>query len=67
MRNRIRPTPPFQIAFEDVRGLLIVKIIVARGEAPVYMMNGVIYLRDGSSDVQARPEDLNRLVPEFAS
>ena len=66
VRNRIRPTPPFQITFEDMRGMVIVKIVVARGEAPVYMMNGVIYLRDGSSDVQAQPEDLKRLIPDYA-
>lgn len=67
VRSRIKPTPPIQFTFEDVRGLTIAKISVARGEAPIYMMNGVIYLRHGSADVQAQPEDLRRLVAEFAS
>jgi hypothetical protein len=66
VRTRIKPTPPIQIAFEDVRGLAIAKITVARGEAPVYMIGGVIYLRYGSADVQAQPDDLRRLVAEFA-
>ena len=66
VRSRIKPTPPIQFAFEDVRGLTIGKISVARGEAPVYMIGGVIYLRHGSADVQAQPEDLRRLVAEFA-
>ena len=55
---RIKPAPPVQITFEDVRGLIIAKIAVAHGEAPLYMMGGIIYLRRGSSDVQAQPEDV---------
>jgi len=66
VRNRIRPTPPFNVSFEDVRGLLIAKIVVARGESPLHMIDGVIYVRYGSSDVQAQPEDLRRLVSMYA-
>jgi hypothetical protein len=66
VRSRIKPTPPIQLTFEDVRDLTVAKITVARGEAPVYMIGGVIYLRYGSADVQAQPEDLRRLVAEFA-
>jgi hypothetical protein len=62
VRNHIRPIPPIQVDFEDVRGLVVARIVVARGEAPVYMIGGVIYVRDGSSDFQAQPEDLSRLV-----
>jgi hypothetical protein len=39
---------------------------VAQGEAPAYLMGGVIYIRCGSSDVQAQPEDLNTLITEYA-
>jgi len=67
VRNRIRPRPPVQIAFDEVRGLVIARIIVARGEALAYMMGGVIYVRDGSADVQAQPEDLGRLIAEYAT
>jgi len=65
-RSRIKPIPALQVAFEELRGLLIAKIVVARGEAPVYMIGGVVYVRDGSSDVQAQPEDLMRLITEYA-
>src|SRR5262249_42963430 len=66
VRNRIKPIPPVQITFEEVRGFIIAKIVVARGEAPVYMMDGRIYIRSGSSDVQAQPEDVQRLIAEYA-
>lgn len=62
VRNRIRPTPPIQITFAEIRGLLVSKIAVARGGALAYLLNGVIYVRYGSSDVPAQPEDLARLV-----
>lgn len=66
VRNRIRPAPPIQFTFEEFRGLIVVKIVVARGESLVHLLNGVIYIRSGSSDVQAQPEDFTRLVAEFA-
>jgi hypothetical protein len=66
VRNRIRPTPPIQIVFEDVGGLMVARIVVARGEDPVYLLGGVIYVRYGSSDVQAQPEDLKRIVLNYA-
>ena len=66
VRTRIKPTPPIQVSFEELRGMLIGKISVARGEAPVYMLDGVVYLRQGSSDVQAQPDDIISLVAEFA-
>jgi ATP-dependent DNA helicase RecG len=65
-RNRIKPTPPIQVSFEEIRGMIIAEISVARGEAPVYMLDGLVYLRQGSADVQAQPDDLTRLVAEFA-
>jgi ATP-dependent DNA helicase RecG len=66
VRTRIKPTPPIQVVFEEVRGMIIAKVSVARGEAPLYMTDGVVYLRQGSADVQAQPDDLTRLVAEFA-
>jgi len=66
VRTRIKPTPPIQVAFEELRGMLVGKISVARGEAAVYMLDGVVYLRQGSSDVQAQPDDIISLVAEFA-
>ncbi len=66
VRTRIRPIPPIGIGFEDVRGLVVAKIVVARGESPIYMLGGVVYVRDGSHDVAAQPEQLTRLVLEHA-
>jgi hypothetical protein len=65
-RNRIKPSPPLEVSFTDVRGLVVARIVVARGEAPAYLLNGVIYVRSGSSDVQAQPEDLTKLFSAFA-
>ena len=62
IKNRIRPSPPVQITFEDLRGLMVARIEVACGGAPPYMMGGVIYIRRGSSDVQAQPEDVRWLL-----
>lgn len=36
------------------------------GEVPAYMMGGVIHVRYGSSDVQAQPKDLRRLIMQYA-
>ncbi len=66
IRNHIKPSPPVDVTFEEVRGVSVARISVARGEAPIYLLGGVIYLRSGSSDVQAQPEDLRRLIAEFA-
>jgi predicted HTH transcriptional regulator len=66
VRTRIKPTPPTQVLFEESRGMKIARIYVARGEAPLYKADGVVYLRQGSADVQAQPDDLTRLVAEFA-
>jgi|ERR1019366_6849163 hypothetical protein len=66
VRNRIKPTPPFQVKFQHVGERIIASVAVARGEEPAYLLNGVIYYRYGSSDVQAQPEDLRRLIADFA-
>jgi hypothetical protein len=65
-RTRIKPTPPIQVDYEAVRDLEVAKIIVARGDDLAYLIAGVIYIRHGSADVQAQPEDLRRLIAEFA-
>jgi hypothetical protein len=67
VHNHIKPNPAIEVTFEKVRDLAVAKISVARGEAPAYLLNGVIYIRSGSSDVQAQPEDLQRLIAEFAT
>jgi hypothetical protein len=62
IKDRIRPIPPVQITFEDMRDLVVARVAVAGGGDPPYMMSGVIYIRRGSSDVQAQPEDVKRLL-----
>ncbi len=65
--SRIKPAPPIQIAFEEVGGSYVGRITVARGEAPAHLLNGVVYIRHGSCDVPAEPEELGRLFVEFAT
>jgi hypothetical protein len=66
IRDRVRPSPPVKITFEDLRGLWIAEIAVAEGDAPPYMMGGAIYVRRGASDFQAQQEDVVRLVTQYA-
>jgi ATP-dependent DNA helicase RecG len=65
-RTRIKPVPPVQVGFEEIRGMTIGRISVARGEAPLYMLDNVAYLRQGSPDVQAQPDEIISLVSQFA-
>lgn len=67
VRNQIKPTPPIQITFNDIDGVTVVSIAVIHGEEPAYLLKGVIYMRRGSSDVQAQPEDIHKLIAEYAS
>jgi hypothetical protein len=67
VRGHIKPAPPIQVIFEDLRGTSVAKIVVSREEATAYLLGGVIYVRDGSTDVQAQPEDLKRLIREYST
>jgi predicted HTH transcriptional regulator len=46
--------------------MTIARISVARGEKPLYTLDNVVYLRRGSSDVQAQPNEIISLVAQFA-
>ena len=61
-RHHVRPTPPIRITFEKVDSLIVSRVAVPRGTAIAYLLGGVIYVRYGSSDVPAQPEDLARLL-----
>lgn len=65
IRARILPTPPVQLAFEEFSELVVGKVAVAKGDVPPYMIGGTIYIRHGSSDVQARPDEVVRLVSQL--
>jgi len=63
-RTRIKPAPPVEVVFEEIRGMT--RISVARGEKPLYTLDNVVYLRRGSSDVQAQPDEIISLINQFA-
>jgi len=65
-RTRIKPAPPLEVVFEEIRGMTVGRISVARGEKPLYTLDNVVYLRRGSSDVQAQPDEIISLVTQFA-
>jgi hypothetical protein len=67
VRSHIKPAPPIQIGFESVQGGNVAKISVARGDEPVYLLNGVIYIRTGSLDMPAQPADIARLFTEHGA
>jgi predicted HTH transcriptional regulator len=56
---------PMQLTFEDFHELVVGKIAVAKVDVPPYMMGGTLYIRHGSSDVQARPDEVVRLVSQL--
>ena len=66
VRNRLKRIPAFQITFDTIRDreLVITKVTVKRNESLPSMINGTIYVRYGSSDVQAQPEDVGRLMSQ---
>jgi hypothetical protein len=53
VRNHIRPLVLFDIVFEDYQGFDIIKIIVSKGDAFCYTLDGIVYIRHGESDVAA--------------
>jgi len=62
----MRPNPPVQAVSVEIRGKTVGRISMARGEKPLYTLDNVVYLRRGSSDVQAQPEEIISLVTQFA-
>jgi len=63
-RTRIKPVPPVEVVFEEIRGMT--GISGARAGKPLYTLDNVVYLRRGSSDVQAQPDEIISLVTQFA-
>jgi len=64
--ERIKPVPAVQVVFEEIRGMTVGRTSVARGEAPLYMLDNVAYLRQGSSDAEAQPDEIISPVTQFA-
>jgi schlafen family protein len=66
VRHRIKPSPLIQVDFVDVRGSLVCRISVLRGEEQLYFLDGVIYVRDGPTYIKAQPEIVKRLLAAHA-
>jgi hypothetical protein len=66
IRQRIRPVPPIQVGFLDVRGFTVLTVFVPRGEEPLHFVDGVIYVRYGASDIKAQPEIVKKLLAQHA-
>jgi hypothetical protein len=66
VRQRIKPSPLAQVDFTDARGFVICRVFVPRGDEPLYFFEGVIYVRDGSSDLKAHAEIVKKLLAEYA-
>lgn len=66
IRQHIRPTPSIRVDFVEVRSHIICTIFVPRGEDPLHFVDGVVYVRYGSSDVKAQPEMVKRLLAQYA-
>jgi schlafen family protein len=64
VRDRIKPAPVIQVSFKDIRTLTTSSVFVPRGEEPLYFLDGVIYVRDGSSDIKAQPAIVKRILTE---
>jgi hypothetical protein len=65
IRNKIRPYLLVAIDFEEIRGYVVMKIFVPRGEELFYFFEGVIYVRDGGSDRKDQPEIVKKIVSEY--
>ena len=65
VRNRIRPAPLIQVDFVGAGGETVCRVFVPRGEQPLHVLDGVIYVRDGTSDIKAPPERVLKLIEEY--
>jgi ATP-dependent DNA helicase RecG len=66
VRHRIRPAPLIQVDFVEAENRTICRVFVPRGEQPLHVIDGVIYVRDGASDIKAPPERVLKLIQEYA-
>jgi len=66
IRDRIQPLPVFDLDFEEVGDHVVARLFVRRGEAPLYYFKGVSYIRHGESNVIPRPEQVTRVLAQYA-
>lgn len=66
VRQRIKPIPSIDVNFEETRGYMVAKIVVARGDESLYFLDGIIYVRHGDSDVKGEPSVVSRILQQYA-
>jgi hypothetical protein len=66
IREKIQPCPVVDMDFEEVQGEAVVRLFVPRGEEPLYYLKGVSYVRHGESNVTPRPEQVTRILAQYA-
>jgi predicted HTH transcriptional regulator len=66
IRDRIRPSPFVDIAFEDIDGRSVARIFVPRGDQPLYCCDGRPYVREGPQSVAADGVKVAKIVMEYA-
>lgn len=66
VRQRIKPIPPIDMVFEEIRGYVVAKVVVARGDERLYFLDGIIYVRHGDSDVKGEPSVVSRILQQYA-
>ncbi len=66
LRERIQPCPPLQMDFESDQGAVVARLFVPRGDEPLYYFRGVSYVRHGESNIIPRPEQITRILTQYA-
>jgi hypothetical protein len=66
IREKIQPCPAVDLEFEEVQGQVVARLFVPRGEDPLYYLKGVSYVRHGESNITPRPEQVTRILAQYA-
>jgi hypothetical protein len=66
VRERIQPCPPLHMDFDSDHGAVVARLFVPRGDEPLYYLRGVSYVRHGESSVTPRPEQITRILTQYA-
>jgi len=66
IREKIQPCPVVDMEFEQADGHVIVRLFVPRGKEPLYYLKGVSYVRHGESNITPRPEQVTRILAQYA-
>jgi Schlafen, AlbA_2 len=66
IREKIQPCPVVDMDFQEVQEQVVVRLFVPRGEEPLYYLKGVSYVRHGESNITPRPEQVTRILAQYA-